>query len=192
MKEIAIFFPGIGYGNDKPLLHYSQKLFKERNIEILKVEWNDFPPDSKKNKDFLEEAVKLSLSQTEEKFKSFDFSGYSKVYLIGKSIGTVSCTFMNEKFFKISDIETKLILFTPVEMTFDYLDADDDALIFHGTKDPWLSEEIFDQNIFETKAESVIIENANHSLETEDTLQDIQTVFYVIETLKDSLFTDIE
>ena len=28
-KRIAVFFPGIGYTNDKPLLYYARKLYKE-------------------------------------------------------------------------------------------------------------------------------------------------------------------
>ena len=36
-QKLAVFFPGIGYHNDKPLLYYSQKLAKEFGFECIKV-----------------------------------------------------------------------------------------------------------------------------------------------------------
>ena len=34
-KKIAVFFPGIGYTNEKPLMYYSRKLAAEHDYEVL-------------------------------------------------------------------------------------------------------------------------------------------------------------
>ena len=33
-KKIAVFFPGIGYTNDKPLLYYGRKLAAEKHVPL--------------------------------------------------------------------------------------------------------------------------------------------------------------
>ena len=37
-KKIAVFFPGIGYTNDKPLMYYSRKLAEESRRKQKKAE----------------------------------------------------------------------------------------------------------------------------------------------------------
>ena len=39
MKKLAVFFPGMGYTHDKPLLYYSGKLAKEHGYKIVRVEY---------------------------------------------------------------------------------------------------------------------------------------------------------
>ena len=36
-KKLAVFFPGIGYHNDKPLLYYSRKLAAELGFEVIEI-----------------------------------------------------------------------------------------------------------------------------------------------------------
>lgn len=35
MKKLAVFFPGIGYTVDKPLMHYSRRLAVDAGKKIL-------------------------------------------------------------------------------------------------------------------------------------------------------------
>lgn len=37
MSRIAIFFPGIGYTMDRPLLHFSRRLAAEMDYEIKPI-----------------------------------------------------------------------------------------------------------------------------------------------------------
>lgn len=37
MKKLAVFFPGIGYTVDKPLMHYSRRLAAEAGFQCLSV-----------------------------------------------------------------------------------------------------------------------------------------------------------
>ena len=38
MKKLAVFFPGIGYTVDKPLMHYSRRLAANAGFEILQAD----------------------------------------------------------------------------------------------------------------------------------------------------------
>ena len=63
-QKLAVFFPGIGYHNDKPLLYYSQKLAKEFGFECIKVNYNGFASGIKSNKEKMKEALEIAYSQS--------------------------------------------------------------------------------------------------------------------------------
>ena len=42
-KKLAVFFPGIGYTTDKPLLYYSRKIASEQEYEIKLLPYKGFP-----------------------------------------------------------------------------------------------------------------------------------------------------
>ena len=48
-KKIAVYFPGLGYHHDKPLLIYSRKLLESLGYERIKIEYRDLPWVSKEN-----------------------------------------------------------------------------------------------------------------------------------------------
>lgn len=39
MKKIAIFFPGLGYSTDRPLLYYTKKMLKSFGYELLELNY---------------------------------------------------------------------------------------------------------------------------------------------------------
>ena len=45
MKKLAVFFPGIGYTADRPLLYYSRRTAAELGYEIRSVAYSGFPAD---------------------------------------------------------------------------------------------------------------------------------------------------
>ena len=50
-NKIAVFFPGIGYTNDKPLMYYSRKLAEEQGYEVICTEYHDLPEKIRGNKE---------------------------------------------------------------------------------------------------------------------------------------------
>ena len=62
-KKLAVFFPGIGYTNDKPLLYYSRKLAEERGYEVICTEYHDLPEKIKGNKEKMMQAGKTAFDQ---------------------------------------------------------------------------------------------------------------------------------
>lgn len=45
--KLAVFFPGIGYHSDKPLLYYSSKIAQELGYDIIQVAYNTWYENEK-------------------------------------------------------------------------------------------------------------------------------------------------
>ena len=88
-NKLAVFFPGIGYHNDKPLLYYSRKLAAEAGFQCVRVDYNGFASEIKGNADKMREALETEYSQTELILSDIDWKSYENIIFISKSIGTV-------------------------------------------------------------------------------------------------------
>ena len=130
-KKIACLFPGIGYTCDKPLLYYSWKLLKGLGWEIVPVPYSGFPEKVKGDPEKMRQCARMALEQAETLLRTVDWGGYGEILFVGKSVGTVVCA----AYAKRHGIRCRQVLFTPVEETFEF--AGKDALVFHGTADPW-------------------------------------------------------
>lgn len=135
--KLAIFFPGIGYTNDKPLMYYSRKLLQELGYEELCVEYHDLPGKVRGDKRMLLQAANMAYEQAKEKLAACDFTKYEQIVLVGKSIGTylavkiakgIAGGAYDEKSSGGAFVpEIKLVLYTPVEETFLFGTADGTA-----------------------------------------------------------------
>ena len=177
MKKIACLFPGLGYTCDKPLLYYSWKLLKGRGWEIVPVQYAGLPSGVKGNEEKMRQAAIMALEQAEEQLRDVDWNEYAEVLFIGKSIGTVVCA----AYVKQHCVKCRQILFTPVEATF--LFADQHAIAFHGTADPWADTEAIQEACGKLDIPLYLTENANHSLETGDVDADILEIRKVMRTV---------
>ena len=74
MKKLAVFFPGIGYTVDKPLMHYSRRLAADAGFEIRLLPYTGFPQKVKGDRDKMNESYLLALSQSKEMLADVDFS----------------------------------------------------------------------------------------------------------------------
>ena len=63
MKKLAVFFPGIGYTADKPLLYYSRKLAAELDYEVLSLSYGGFPKKPKGDPEKLRACFRLAAEQ---------------------------------------------------------------------------------------------------------------------------------
>ena len=176
-KNLAIFLPGIGYHNDKPLLYFSRKLAVECGYDTLNIEYHDLPGKVMGDKAKMMEAVNIAFRQAEEALDKLDLSSYDKFLLVGKSIGTVIATGLVAK----RGLNAKLVLYTPVEATFmnvfretgcgdvtdgpNCADVYSDAVAFIGTNDPWSDLETVKALAREKNVPLHLYPGANHSLE---------------------------
>ena len=170
MKKIACLFPGIGYTCDKPLLYYSWKLLKGLDWEIVPVLYSGFPSGVKGRAEKMQQCAHMALEQTEELLQEIDWSEYTEILLIGKSIGTVVCA----AYAKRHRLDCRQVLFTPVEAAFEF--ADRRSIAFHGTADPWADTKAIEKSCRRLGIPLYETEGANHSLETADPLVDIQNL----------------
>lgn len=156
--KLAVFFPGIGYTADKPLLYYSEKLAKKYQYETFQVSYGKLDKE-------LDRAFKEALTTTQIMLTRFNWTRYEEILFVSKSIGTaVACACAEE--FKI---RCRNIYYTPLEQTFSQ--NPQPGIVFHGTADPWAKTEVIKEKCREFDLPLHIIEGTNHSLEVADDIE---------------------
>ena len=186
MKKIACLFPGIGYTCDKPLLYYSWKMLKGLGWEVMPVQYSGFPSGVKGNAEKMQQCAHIALEQAEKLLQEIDWSEYTDILFIGKSVGTVVCT----AYAKRHRLKCRQILFTPVEATFQF--AGRNAIAFHGTADPWADTKSIEKNCRKLDIPLYETENANHSLETGDVDADIKEMRKVMKIVREYVQNDAD
>ncbi len=183
MKKLAIFFPGIGYHADKPLLYYSRKLAGEAGYELIALKYDYQAGNIRGNKEKMEVAFHALYAQAEAQLADVDFAAYAKVLFVSKSVGTIIASAYAQKLEETgTEAELRHILYTPLEATYNF--APKHAAAFIGTADPWSDVPAV---IRMSEAQGVpmhVYENANHSLETADTMQNLNILQDVVEKTK--------
>ncbi len=174
MKRLAVVFPGIGYTAEKPLLYYSRRIAERFGYESLIIPYSGFPKKVKGDRSKLKKSCEIALSQAEEFLAGIDLADYEDILMIGKSIGSVAAANIAAK--SSAGDHIRLLLYTPLEETFAYPVRN--AIAFTGSADPWAGGE---ENRIPALCERneiacMIIEGANHSLETLDPQADIRNL----------------
>ena len=116
--KAAVFFPGIGYRFERPLLKGAMDLARGNGYSIITVDYGGFSGDAKQN---LDAAVECAVDQTE------------KILFVGKSIGTAAAAIYSSR----HNLFCKKILLTPIPQTFSV--EIENAITFYGKADPWIS-----------------------------------------------------
>ena len=170
MKTLAVFFPGIGYTVDKPLMHYSRRLAAESGFEIRLLPYSGFPDKIKGDREKMDECYRIALAQAIEMLSEVDFSSYDEILFVGKSIGTIVAAVIATE----SSVPDRIhfVLYTPLEDTFAFPLGH--AIVFTGSADPWVREGIIPELCQKADIPCRIIENSDHSLETGDVKEDIR------------------
>lgn len=153
--KLAVFFPGIGYTADKPLLYYSEKLAKKYQYETFRISYGELPKDT-------DEAFQKALSMAELMLVRYSWMKYEGILFVSKSIGTaVACAYA-----KGLNIKCRNIYYTPLEQTF--IHEPQTGIAFHGTADPWARTAVIEEKCREHSLPLYIFEGTNHSLEVQD------------------------
>ena len=174
-KKIAIIFPGIGYHVDKPLLYYSIRLARQYGYEINCVNYGELPSGIKGDSEKMNIAFSMALNHVSQELSKVDFSSYSDILFISKSIGTaVAATYELQ-----NRLGARQIYYTPVEQSF--LAIGTTGIIFHGTADDWARTAAIKEECAKRKLPLFITENANHSLETGDIMIDLDNLKKIME-----------
>ena len=181
--KLAVFFPGIGYTADKPLLHYCRKLVAENGYEILIISHSGFPEKIQGDREKMTESFNIALSQAEEMLSKIDLTRYEDILFVGKSIGTIVAAKIASE--SSAKERIRFILYTPLDDTFVFPLAE--SIAFTGSDDPWVGRK--KSRIAELCKEKNIpchiIEGGNHSLECGDALRDIENIRFVMEETAD-------
>ncbi len=175
--KLAVFFPGIGYHCDKPLLYYAKKLAQQGGYEkIVSLSYSYEGGNIRGDEVKMRQAFDALYAQAEKNLAEIDFDAYSEIVFVSKSVGTIIASAFAQK----RALGCRHILYTPLAHTFGFEHMD--AIAFIGTSDPW-------SNVPEVKKLSEsqhvpmhMYEHANHSLETEDTLTNLEILQDVMKT----------
>ena len=176
MNKLAVFFPGIGYTVDKPLLHFSRRIASDCGYEIKLLPYEGFPAKVKGDREKMVESFMIALKQSEEMLAEVDLSAYDDILFVGKSVGTIVAA-------KIASESTaadriRMVLYTPLDDTFRFLKEEAKAIVFTGADDPWVggAESHIPELCEERKIPCYVIPEANHSLESTDIQQDLENL----------------
>ncbi len=196
-KGLAVLFPGIGYTNDRSLLYFSGRLAENAGYELMRVSYTGFRKGIKGDPEKMREAFFLAREQAMEQLGGVSWDEYENVVFISKSIGTVVASEIAAKVIAsgsagamsgaspdaIGGGKVRSVVFTPLKETFLYLEGD--AIVFHGTADPWAKTEDIVKGCSERNIPLFITENANHSLETGEVETDLRNLETVMERVRE-------
>ena len=167
-QRIAVFFPGIGYHNDKPLMYYTKKLYSKRGYDLMEVNYTGFESGIKGDPEKMQAAFTHGLSEAERILSSIDWAAYTDIVFVGKSIGTaIAASYAADHHLPVT-----ALYYTPLEQTFR--PDMPQGLAFTGTADPWVDHS---RIVALCKAHQIPLttyRGANHSLETGDVKRDLR------------------
>ena len=169
--KLAVIFPGLGYGADRPLLYYAGKLAREAGYNLVTVSYGELSrverpsPGKPLDTGKLEECFRLALERTTAQLAGVEGSD---ILLISKSIGTA----VGAAWAGSQGLVPRQILYTPVTRTFDFPLAR--SIAFHGTADPWIQTGDCVAGCRNAGVPLHLFEGANHSLEVADVQESIR------------------
>jgi phosphoglycolate phosphatase len=180
VAKLAIIFPGIGYTCDKPLLYYADTLADQMGYEVKRILYT-LPGGTRirGNLEKMEEAFRTLYASAEECLSIVDWKQYDEMVFFSKSIGTVIAAAYASR---LSGMAIRHVFYTPLEYTFDHHPKN--AIGFLGTADSWCVPNEVLRRAREQGIPMHVYEGANHSLETGDTLADLDTIKDVMEKTK--------
>ncbi len=158
-KSLVVLFPGNKYHVDKSLLYYANMATLLKGCDVLGLEYGFY----KANKTFDFEDFDKVVDEIMNIINECTLSSYSRIYFISKSLGTL---FAGEISDQRRDLDIKNLFLTPIEKTVPYL-SNKDCIAVTGSKDKSFPISCLDFVRNNTKSEIIIIDEANHNLETE-------------------------
>ena len=171
MGKLAVFFPGIGYTCDMPLLNYARKIAGEKGYtEQICLTYSSELRNIRGDKEKMHQVFTELYAQAKEKLSAVNWAEYEDILFIGKSVGTAIASAYAQKY----AIPCRLILYTPLEATYRF--EPKRAIAFTGDADPWVVHEDLIRCSREAGVPMDVFHDANHSLETSDTMQNIDNL----------------
>lgn len=181
MAKIAVYFPGIGYHCDKPLLYYGRDIAYEQGYqEYRNIKYTYQAGNIRGNAEKMQEAYEVLFSQAEAQLADMVWADYEDVLFVSKSVGTVIAASYAKKY---GLGRARHILYTPLAQTFQF--APKQAIAFIGTADPWSDTEEIIRLSEENQIPITVYEGCNHSLEGDDTMKNMENLKDVMQRTRD-------
>lgn len=178
-RKLAVFYPGIGYTMDRPILHFSRKLAEGLGYEIRPLPYTGFPRGVRGDRQKMEACFHIAMTQAREMLSDLAWDTYEEIVFIGKSVGTIAAAALAAE----SPVNERIrqVLYTPLEDTFSFPIRD--AIVFTGTDDIWTGSK--DSRIQALCAKQsipcTVIPGGNHSLENGRWQEDLENLKTILE-----------
>lgn len=171
--KLAIFFPGIGYRCDRPLLYYSAKIAGQAGFECIRLSYTGLSRN-------IPEAFEGAYAQTETALRDICWDSYDEILFVSKSIGTAVAAAYAMR----HQICCRNVYHTPLALTFDF--SPQPGIVSHGTDDPWADTGLIQSKCHEHGLPLHIVKGADHSLERAgDVLGNIEILKEVMALARD-------
>lgn len=181
MSKIAVFFPGIGYSCEKPLLYYTASMARDYGYEIIKLDYGqDIHSSHGRTPQELDQLIKLARKRILPRLLALNLNQYDEVLFVSKSIGTILALEMEIGIKPPKPFQH--FLFTPLEAAFPYI-SKANCVFFSGTSDPYVPADVVRSAGRKYASKNAgIFEKCNHSLEIPgDTLGNLTRMNQILE-----------
>lgn len=167
---IVVCFPGTGYTCRERLFTLCAERFAARGYDVVKLDFSHIPF---KEIETLEEAVAVAMRAVRRQLGGVDFSAYSDVVWISKSLGTI-CAAIAEKGL---EKPPRQFFLTPVSFTLTEMKPDSNVIaMVLGTQDRFLTSEALAEFCSERNFRYCIINGVGHSLKIESDPEETERI----------------
>lgn len=166
-SHLAVFFPGLAYGPERPALYYPARLLGEMGADLLRLErlYQDFPgfadmTEGERARVMVTDA--LSACETALRHRE-----YRRITLVGKSIGTLAMA----RLLKLMPAlrQADCVWLTPIlaneRLRRMLAEVRPRSLFVIGTADRFYDAGLLQEVEEKTEGRSVVVEGGDHSLE---------------------------
>ena len=186
--HLGIILPGYRHSADMADLHYAGRILREQGADLLRVEYAYYQTDylsqseSGQNQRISEDVFAVCNA-------CLDFRQYTKITLVGKSLGTKAMGLLlaDERFQKAHCVWST----PPITTEWLYSRMEQihpPSLFIIGTADQYYKPKMLEHLVNVTNGHAVIIEGANHGLEIPESIPKTLTALgQIVQALQEFL-----
>lgn len=164
-RKLIVVFPGRNYSVDMPLLYYANFKYEVRGYESIKVDYDQAYKDGQAFDEHMELVKKVVWDQ----LSRVDFSVYSNVVFVSKSMGTVIAGWIEGQL----GIKVRHIYLTPLKETLPYMTQKQEIIyVIAGTEDKFLDAELLKKHCEREMIKLEQIEEVGHRLEMRGSMEE--------------------
>lgn len=165
--HLGVILPGMGYTAHMPLLYYATELLLAAGADVLAFEYNYSRNEAYKSAPEEEQGRWTMADVTAACRVALAQRSYSRITVVGKSLGTIAAAFLLTENPAFTDAEA--VLLTPVLRFGPFMRQvvrrQGRYLYVIGTADPHYDPALLLQVTQATGGERLVIEGADHSME---------------------------
>jgi hypothetical protein len=165
-NHLCVIFPGLGYTADMPLLYYSSFVMESKGADVLQVNY-DYKTKAFQSLSQEDQYNRIISDATAAYKVGRKQSEYKNITLIGKSLGTLALghLLMTQPELHTANFIWLTPLFRNEAFRLQVMSLAHHALFVIGSSDPYYDKQILSGVETSTGGESLVFEDADHSLE---------------------------